>query len=432
MPVLRATLKTPRRFSLNWSYLDAITHGVSAIDLTGLALRRLDDARQFAREYGYDLEQPAVSAYVLAIHREAVCFVRETFLAPDQQGLIPPEVAEAAEPVQLLLQASSSSHREEPTRLWACAVLKVMHGLFYIDNNLKLRHFETIRRQIFKALDGVLRHDEDGVPWLCDGQVCLPLVHVERKRQKSRHSILLKLLQKTEYVAADIHDHLGLRIALATRMECLLALDLLRRSHVISLTNLEVSRTRNTLVDLALAKQVFNRYRVLIDRSVGYPQALLARMDADLARLEAQAQRETEGTAGHNPHSAAGFRSVQLTVHKMIHLPGSALATRKPAARAAGGEVGRGDAGGVAPDVPDVSFFFDFEIQLLDAASLSISQQGEASHEAYKRRQVQTARRRVLGPGLLSLLRELAPHAEMGEGCDSSLPGAAGLAADAA
>ena len=39
----------------------------------------------------------------------------------------------------------------------------------------------------------------------------------------------------------------------------------------------------------------------------------------------------------------------------------------------------------------EVSFFFDYEIQLMDAASFERSQQGAASHEAYKRRQMETA-----------------------------------------
>jgi uncharacterized protein (TIGR04562 family) len=396
---MHATLKTPRRFSLNWSYLEAIAQGVSAIDLSALALRQTEDARQFAREYGYDLDQPAVRAYVQGVHREAVCFVRETFLAPGQQAQFPPEVAEAPDPLQLLVMASQGGQREQPARLWACAVLKVMHGLFYIDNNLKLRHFETIRHQVFDALDAVLHDDEQGRSWLCDGHICLPLVHLERKRNKSRHSILLKLLQKPEYVAADIHDHLGLRLALASRMECLLALDLLRRSHVISLTNLEVSRTRNTLLDLTQAKQVFNRYRVLIDRQEAYPHELFTRMDAELAALEAPPAREPSGALAHNPHSAAGFRSLQLTMRKMIHLPGSALAPR---------EVAEPGDSAMTAGAPDVSFFFAFEIQLLDAASLALSQQGEASHEAYKRRQVHTARRRVLGPQLVGLLRGMS------------------------
>jgi hypothetical protein len=52
-------LESTGKFSLNWSYLNAIANGVSAIDLGALALRNLHDARQFVREYGFDLDQPA-------------------------------------------------------------------------------------------------------------------------------------------------------------------------------------------------------------------------------------------------------------------------------------------------------------------------------------------------------------------------------------
>lgn len=364
--------KTSRRFALNWTYLSAIAQGVSPIDLQGLALRNMADARQYAREYGYDVDQPGVPEYLRGIQQEALGFVRTQFLAPAQQGLIPPEVAEPADPLELLLLASRSAHRPDPQRLWACSLLKVMHGLFYIDNNLKLRHFETIRQQVFAGLDEVL-HEHEGRAFLSDGLLELPLLHVERKRNKGRHSILLKLLQKPEYVAADIHDHLGVRLTLATRVECLLALELLRRAHLVSASNLEVSRTRNTLVDLDAAKQVFTRYRALLERSPSYPQALLQRMDEELDALPAPQRRD-------NPHSAAEFHSLQLTVRKMIQLPPEA-----------GSEAG-------------CRFFFAYEIQLLDAASQAKSQQGAASHEAYKLRQVETARRRVFGPELLAWL----------------------------
>lgn len=366
--------KTSRRFALNWTYLGAITQGVSPIDLQGLALRSPEDARQFAREYGYDIEQPGVLDYLRGIHQEALGFVCAQFLSPAQQQLIPPYLIQLEDPLELLLMASRSAHRADPLRLWACTLLKVMHGLFYIDNNLKLRHFETIREQVFASLDEVLI-EREGCSYLSDGQLELPLVQVERKRNKGRHSILLKLLQKPEYVAADIHDHLGLRLTLGTRVECLLALELLRRAHLISASNLEGSRTRNTLVDLDAAKQVFTRWRALLERSEGYPQALLQQMDEELAALAQEPQQRD------NPHSAAAFHSLQLTVRKMIQLPPDA-----------GSEAG-------------CRFFFAYEIQLLDAASLAQSQQGEASHEAYKLRQVETARRRVFGAELLAWLR---------------------------
>ena len=50
MTDLHPSLGAEGRFSLNWSYLSAIANGVSAIDLDGMALRNLEDARQFVRE----------------------------------------------------------------------------------------------------------------------------------------------------------------------------------------------------------------------------------------------------------------------------------------------------------------------------------------------------------------------------------------------
>ena len=138
-----ASLKSRHKFSLNWGYLNAITSGMSAIDLRSLALRNLHDARQFAREYGFDLDQPANLEWIRRAHREAVDFIASHFLAEGQAGLIPPEVRLADDPLQLLVYASQRAEPTETLRMWSCAVLKVMHGIFYIDSDLKLRHFTT-------------------------------------------------------------------------------------------------------------------------------------------------------------------------------------------------------------------------------------------------------------------------------------------------
>jgi uncharacterized protein (TIGR04562 family) len=89
-------------------------------------------------------------------------------------------------------------------------------------------------------------------------------------------------LQKAAYLAADIFDHLGVRLVFATRFECLLALRALQRSHLLSVTNVDAGRTRNTLLDLDAAKIIFNKYRSRIAASEGYPSELLRQMDAEL------------------------------------------------------------------------------------------------------------------------------------------------------
>ena len=369
-----ASLKGKHRFSLNWGYLNAITSGMSAIDLSALALRNLHDARQFAREYGFDLDNPATLARIERGHREAVDFILAHFLAPGQEHLIPSEVRAAADPVQLLVYASQRAGQADLARMWSCAVLKVMHGIFYIDSDLKLRHFQAIREQVFASLDEVIHQDGDQV-FLTDGEVCLPLLHYDKKSHKGRTSILLKLLQKAAYLAADIYDHLGVRLTFATRFECLLALHALQRAHVLSVTNIDPQRTRNTLLDLDAAKQVFVKYRSLIDRSGPYPAELFEQMDRELLALS-QPQTRSD-----NPHSGAGFCSLQVTLRKMIHLHGE--------------QAGVGDDAG-----HDADFFFEYEIQLMDRDSHQRTLTGPASHQAYKQRQIDTARLRVFGRDL--------------------------------
>jgi uncharacterized protein (TIGR04562 family) len=362
--------------TLNWHYLRAIARGESAIDLKGMALRHHDDAQRFAREYGLDPANPGHQAWMRRVHREAVAFLRERLLEPHEAAELPDEVAEPQDVLDLLVFASRFSQSRSRRRLWSCAVLKVMHALFYIDSNLKLRHFENIREQVFAALDAVVVDGTDGF-LLSDGEIALPLLRIDRKNAKDRYSILLKLLQKPAYVAEDVHDHLGVRLVLETRVECLLALRVLQRAQLLSAINVESHRVRNTLLDLDAAHDLFARWRDRLAAASGYPRELLQAMDAELAASEALPGAE------HNPHSAGGFRSVQVTVRKLIHLPEGALDT---ADHEATGRLDR-----------SASFYFNYEIQLLDRASYEATHTGPASHGAYKQRQIATARRRVLG-----------------------------------
>lgn len=375
MTNLRPSLKSAQRFALGWSYLNDITSGKSAIDLGALGLRDIDDARQFARAYGFDLDQPGDLEQIRLAHREALQFIVSSFLDEGEAELIPPEVADPVDVLQLLVYASRHVLHADPRRMWSCAVLKVMHCVFYIDNNLKLRHFNAIRQQVFAGLDEVLRSEGDR-HFLSDGEICLPLRVCEKKSNKGRRSILLKLLQKAAYVAADISDHLGLRLVFETRIECLLALRVLQRAQLVSVINIEPQRTRNTLLDVLTAREVFNEYRERLDAADDYPLDLLREMDRELiARANAQERRD-------NPHSASGYHSLQVTVRKMIHLDDSA-----------GSESGG-------------KFYFEYEIQMMDRASYESSKDGPASHSAYKQRQVDTARRRVFGNELLGWLQQ--------------------------
>ncbi|MBD8525938.1 TIGR04552 family protein [Pseudomarimonas arenosa] len=373
------------RLSLNWGYLQAIARGQSAIDLRGMALRDGEDARRFASEYGFDLDDPLHRSWIRRVHREALDFIRSQLLDSASCDLIPSEIANPVDEVDLLVHASRYSKSRSTRRLWSCAVLKVMHALFYIDNNIKLRHFDAIRQQVFESFEQVVLRDGEAA-FLSDGEICLPLLHYEKKSNKSRHSILLKLLQKPSYVAEDIHDHLGVRMVFETRTECLLALRVLQRAQLLSAINIESHRVRNNLIDLDVAREVFAHHRQQMEQSQGYPLELLKRMDAQLIERSEAAERQD------NPHSSSGYRSVQLTVRRMIHLPDAGLSMDADWVDREGGADRRRHG--------EMSFYFNYEIQMMDRQSYQASTSGPASHGAYKQRQIATARKRVLGAEL--------------------------------
>lgn len=392
MNELHVSLRSDEKLSLNWEYLSAISSGTSPIDLEFLALRNMRDACAFADEYGMNPAFPAARDQIAKAHHEAIDFIVSKFLGHEADW-IPHEVRAPEDPLQLLIFASQRGMPNDLLRAWSCAVLKVMHAIFYIDNNIKLRYFGQIREQVFSGFNRLLAQDGAGFT-LTDGCISLPLVHLDRKNNKERDSILLKLLQKAEYVAADIHDHLGLRLVFNTRFECLLALCLLQRAHLISAVNVDSQRTRNTLLDLNAAKLVFTKYRSVLTRHADHPSEVIAEIERELQEAsEPQSLKD-------NPHSAAGFNSLQVTVRKMIRIPsgsassdGQADDEASPSVPLAPGEGARSTA-----------FFFEYEIQLMDRLSYERSQHGAASHEAYKQRQIETARLRVLGRHLVRRL----------------------------
>ncbi len=389
------------RISMNWTQLNALLTGVSAIDLGSLAIRTRADAKRFAEEYGFDVDNPVQLEQVEHAHHEAIQFIEEIFLEPDQRSLIAPEIRRPDHVLDLLVYSSNYLNKSNLRQMWACAVLKVMHGIFHIDHDSKLRHFDIIRDQIFEPMTRCIQSQGEH-HYLTDGHTCLPLFFYELKRNKGRESILLKLLQKPNYVASDIYDHMGVRLVLDTKIECLFALTLLRKSHVVSVTNIKPFRSRNLLMDVKLAKKAFNQYKPLLARSRTYPRQALRNIDRELENL--QVANRDRG----NPHSADDYQAIQITARKMVHVPNPAYQQMRQLIAFARKK---------AVEVPDrmihdveldkeFSFYFDFEIQLMDKQSYLRTMRGPASHQAYKKRQRDTARRRVLGPMLIAYLEK--------------------------
>lgn len=413
----------------HWSVLRVTLDGLSAIDLPMLSIHSPEAARRFLRGYGFDPDRPQDLHRALAIHGEALAFVHRHFLSGT--GLsIPEEVSHPSSLTALLMLASDETEAGRTLQPWACAVLRVMHTIAHCDDDLRLRYFREIRGQI---LENYRQHvvEEGGRLFLGDGAGRVPLVSFKVRERKDRDSVILKLLHRPGNVAEEIFDRIGVRLVMPTKLDALLALRYLRDQQVFSFANIQPEQSKNALVDLP---------RFLAELDALDPEATeeeaRVRLGAVIGIPDGTLHQPESNPANRNPHSLPGYRAIQFTARQRIRviphgrrrlqaaslvldaaMSKAADMTRRieallesaaPHQRAALGSLledaqegarALAEAGRHAePEAleGELSFFFPYEVHILDAASDRENEAGISSHLEYKARQRETARRRVL------------------------------------
>ncbi|PKL76499.1 MAG: hypothetical protein CVV27_09955 [Candidatus Melainabacteria bacterium HGW-Melainabacteria-1] len=390
-------------YSDSWNILEVLTSDSSPIDLSRLPIDSREDAYGFVRSYGFELDKPEEAAEVEKIRLEALRFIQRQLidtLGPEYHPLEIPAEIFAASVLDLLLTASGNPRAR--LQKWACAVLRVMHTLSHVVTDLALHFFPSIQDQILAPYYRHIRPDNHQM-WLGeDPDFRLPLVDFQVKAGKDRDSALLKLLHKPENVAADIFDRIGVRFVTRDRFDALLVLHYLREKHLVAFPNVKPSRSSNTLIEIdafrKLFRRLYQRYRA--------GELELAEFEAEL-RLSAQlgdtlSPRQLRRLFGRNPHSSSQYRSIQFTVRQLVRLvnPLYTFMGHIEQALEAMDEDQRAN-----PLMREpleharayYRFFFPYEIQIVDQATHLNNMSGLASHNVYKQRQVEVARKRVLG-----------------------------------
>lgn len=375
-------------FPLSKDMTRVVLGGGSSIDQERLAVRSRAEARDFALGYGYDMDIPHHRLHVVEVFEDAMAFLQEVIL--EGTGIeLPAVFSEVQDPLDLLLWASREP-RDDRAR-WSCALLRVMHTLFHVDNNVYLRFLPEIQRQIFERYERFLVPRTDGT-WALRGEYEVPLLGFHRKESKDRVSVLLKLLHKPENVAETIYDQIGVRLVAEDLLGVLLAIRFLLDHHVIMATHIKPSRTRNLMVDLealhALGEEA--------------PRGL------DPSRLDPEARRELNArlalktaAVGPNPYTHSHYSAIQFTSGTLIRLQGPAVSALEKVQRGFSA-MGRPEVGDLV-HIPELiqeqeefTFFFAHEVQVMEKAGFESILSGPGSHVEYKQRQRDAARRRVL------------------------------------
>ncbi len=377
--MLRASL-----FPLPPEATRVILGGESSIDLGGLNIQDHRSARAFAKNYGYNLAIPAQKAHVVRVFGDAMEFLCTAILEGRAED-IPLEIRELRDPEDLVVWASLRP--QEALSRWSCVVLRVMHTLFHIDHNVNLRYLKDIQAQVFEPYDRFLVALADGT-WVLRGDYDVPLAAIERKQNKDRTSMLLKMLHKPENVAETIYDQIGIRFVAEDRLGVLLVIRFLLDHHVLMPTHIKPSRSRNLLLNMealqAWMEELPPGFKV---PSMGSPER-----EAICARLVPKTRVD-----GGNPFMSQDYAAVQFTVRTLIRLPNPAVAALKRISEGLSpGEAGRARIPELIQEQEEFTFFFAHEVQVMEPSGFQSARSGPASHGEYKQRQRDAARKRVL------------------------------------
>lgn len=366
-----------------WEVLSAMIQGRSSIDLSSMPVYSREEAISLVYNYGFDLSLPEDMAEMEGYFVEAVNFIEHRFLSRavdwaahgepvSPSDKIPLAITASRDIIDLILLAAQKDH---PHRPWACALLKVIHTLVYIQNSPLYKHHAQASEIIMARFREVLLPENDGTVLLLGQDRRMKLYAFEAKHHKPRESILIKLLCKKENVAENVWDLVGVRLVTFHPAQAILAVDILREQKVILFPNVIPSRSRNTLIDLEHFRELYESHMA------EYQQGKV-----DLESIEKLFETDEfvipiETHASQNPLSSPQYRSLHITCRQLLRVKsGSNFAESR--------------------------FAFPYEVQILDKASYLDSKVGHGAHASYKQRQLFAARRRVLG----SLLSGSVPY----------------------
>lgn len=361
------------RFKFSDSTLHSVAGGRSALDLPRLNIHNMREAEEFIKGYGFDLSKDSDVKKLWYYHRRAMVLLTDKLGVSENEI---PEVVREQKQLQdlrhLLLWASSIHPDEKELQKWSCVFLRVMHVFVHAENDLFSSFSEEIQKQILTPFQQAIYHEgTTGTTYLkADESTALALVGFEIKPFKTSSSTVVKLLAKPDALAMSVFDKLGVRFVTKSMFDVFRVIRFLVDQNLISFPHIMPDQSSNNLYPVELfievAKQLESQADHLSDEQ----------RDRIFAEQFAARSEEFKVLRKENFFSGEEHRFVKFICRKLIRIQ-------------AEGKVGDKTSG-------EFTFFYPFEVQIMDQASHQKILTGPAEHEAYKERQRLAARKRIL------------------------------------
>lgn len=343
--------------------------GRAVVETPRLSLKSKEEAYAFLKAYGYDIEVEADKEKMWNIHSRAVTYIRTQLLETGEA--IPDEISDQRKLAEITNLLQWASQRDSsPLHKWSCALLRVMHVISQLHNDLFNYFSLEIQEEIFRPYrQFVVKDTVSGIRLEAAGESdSIPLQKFDIKPFKDSDSAITKLLAKPEEVAFGLLDKIGVRFVTHNLFDVFRVMRFLVTNHVVSPANVIPNQSNNTLYPVNLFLDVMEGLPKLAELDVAdLDKKLNERLAKDLVRAQFLEK--------HNMFTSRDYRFIKFITRQLV--------------RVTHPETGK-----------SFSFFYPYEVQILDYAHYVRSLSGPASHDEYKTRQRTRARQRVFGERL--------------------------------
>ncbi len=355
--------------SFDFDILETALRGHSALDISRIHVSKIEEAEEFLLGYGFNMQDPEDLEALWSYHFKVVQFFKNKLLQEGED--VPTIISERGELKnigQILIWASDPNSENHDLKVWSCAFIKALHMLVHLDNDLFTFFTDDIQYQILRPIQShLVQVPQTDELYLGDPSdpASVQLAGFEIKPFKDVDSAILKLLAKRDAVALTLLDRVGIRFVTKRLVDVLRVIQYLISHNVISYAHIVSSESKNSICPVGVLKNAWEetsshekgmrfyddleeKIRIWMDQGNFLPT-------------------EKANTYSHDEHRFLKFINRQFLKVDM------------------------------GPNRKPLRFFYPFEIQVIDEETQRANLTGEASHQAYKQRQIESVRKRLFG-----------------------------------
>lgn len=360
---------TQSYYKFNFEDLSVVAGGSSVIDQTKLHIFNLDEADAFLRSYGFDLSKESEEQRAWYFHRRALVLLTEKLKFAENEISVDVRDPQKLKDIRNLLIWASDVSQPDRQR-WSCAVLRCIHAFIHGEMDLFNEFAEEIQVQILSPFENAIVHEDQMYlrSFKKEGLPQVPLAQFQTKPLKSSSSTVIKMLAKRDVIAMQIMDKIGVRFVTRTVFDSYQVIRFLVEENLISYAHILPDQSSNNLYPVKEFLEVCDK----LNRKYGDQHKMSAEKIDRLLRARFNTQK-SKGILNlfrkQNAFSSQQFKYIKFIARKLVRISTGPYA--------------------------GFSFFYPFEVQIIDNDTFSLMQSGDSEHSAYKSRQIDAARKRV-------------------------------------